>query len=388
VPVSFVPRREHLFSASRIPTHTFYFISIPVGWITSFPDPIIRPHTSMRTGFLSAALASLVIASACTDAPTASEPAVSSAQLLKAASVGAIESSNIPSPYLCTTSLMRQGGVYRYRYGRFYLHFADGVARGTSTRQFRYTLRRANGEIAASAICQIPTTEAALNLTTLFFRLSPSQVHPQAPERDGGIQCGGSQDDACALVGVTSDPDALDEEDTCDPSIHFGCDDSTTSGGQNFWHQPTDPWGEQTGGGGSPDGQNALDLKDGNDCPPCGERAPSPAEKEVMKKVLSTIWCPDAQNLLSNMLTSGSILVYTENNGRYAEWDSDTKTIYINHGLHWNADGTANEHELADSMLHEAVHALLGHVNGQSTSETHGQAFLDKMSSCGFPQMQ
>jgi hypothetical protein len=51
---------------------------------------------------------------------------------------------------------------------------------------------------------------------------------------------------------------------------------------------------------------------------------------------------------------------------------------------HWRSTtGAINGPELIDTMVHEVVHKLLGHVNGP---QRHDQAWRDKMSECGFPQ--
>jgi hypothetical protein len=121
-------------------------------------------------------------------------------------------------------------------------------------------------------------------------------------------------------------------------------------------------------------------------CPPCGERAPTDAEKQTMQSLLPQVQCTDGQNTLSQMLNNGTLLVYTQDNGLYGGWNSDTGQIFISQGRHWDASGNVNSAELIDTMVHEAVHKLLGHVNGQPAHETHGQAFKDKMAGCGFAQ--
>jgi len=146
----------------------------------------------------------------------------------------------------------------------------------------------------------------------------------------------------------------------------------------------TTDWSWEGGTGGT---ESDPDVKDGNDCPDCGERAPSATEKEKMKEVLPQIWCSDVRTRLDGMLAAGSVLVYTQENKRLGEWDSDTGIIYVNYAQHWHEDGTVSEHELADTLTHEAVHAALGHTNGMDSDFTHGPEFQDKMAECGFPQL-
>lgn len=104
-----------------------------------------------------------------------------------------------------------------------------------------------------------------------------------------------------------------------------------------------------------------------------------------MEAQLSKIACTDVRNALSSMLSAGTVLVYTDDDGRYAGWDSRSGTIFVSKGKHWLSTGL-DQDELADSMAHEGVHKILGHVYGQPDTETHGQDFNDKMAACGFPQ--
>lgn len=121
-----------------------------------------------------------------------------------------------------------------------------------------------------------------------------------------------------------------------------------------------------------------------SNCPGCGERAPTAAEKQTMEGLLSRVACEDGKSSLTSMLAGGTLQVYTDDNGLYGAWNSDNQTIYISRGKHWNATtGAVNGPELIDTMVHEVVHKLLGHVNGP---QRHDQAWKDKMSACGFPQ--
>lgn len=161
-----------------------------------------------------------------------------------------------------------------------------------------------------------------------------------------------------------------------------GCGDPYTGGGGGY----SGGVGGGGGTGGSTGGTSGtVDAKDASNCPGCGERAPTADEKKDMEAQLSDVTCTDVRDALTSMLGSGKILVYTEDDGRYAGWDSRSGTIFVSRDKHWLSSGL-DEHELADSMVHEGVHKILGHVYGQADSETHGQDFKDKMSACGFPQ--
>ncbi len=151
---------------------------------------------------------------------------------------------------------------------------------------------------------------------------------------------------------------------------------------------PGGPGGGYTGGSGggsSGGGSGGTKPKDGSGCPGCGERAPTTQELSAMQAQLSTIQCTDVRNALSAMLNSGQVLVYEQDDGRYAGWDSRSGTIFISRPRHWLSSGL-DQNELADSMVHEGVHKMLGHVYGQTGAATHGQDFNDKMAACGFPQ--
>jgi hypothetical protein len=145
------------------------------------------------------------------------------------------------------------------------------------------------------------------------------------------------------------------------------------------------------GGSGGPVGPSAdpsKQIQDDTDsaCPPCDDREPEPSEEQKMQELLPLVQCTDAQGALTQMLGDGSLRVYTSGNNLYGVWNSDTQQIYINWSKHYDSTGALNTAELIDTMVHEAVHKLLGHVNGQQSSETHGTEFRNKMSSCGFPQ--
>jgi hypothetical protein len=106
-----------------------------------------------------------------------------------------------------------------------------------------------------------------------------------------------------------------------------------------------------------------------------------------MQNLLPQVQCEDAKNTLNQMLGDGTLRVYTTGNNLYGVWNSDTQQIYVNWPKHVNpTTGALNTAELIDTMVHEAVHKLLGHANGQPSSETHGTEFRNKVASCGFPQ--
>jgi hypothetical protein len=101
-----------------------------------------------------------------------------------------------------------------------------------------------------------------------------------------------------------------------------------------------------------------------------------------MQNLLPRVQCADGRAALSTMLGDGSLMVYTQDDGRYGGWDSQTRRIYVSLPKHWLSTGVDNN-ELADTMVHEIAHRLLGHVNGP---QNHDQAWRDKMAACGFPQ--
>ncbi|WP_420130546.1 hypothetical protein [Longimicrobium sp.] len=106
-----------------------------------------------------------------------------------------------------------------------------------------------------------------------------------------------------------------------------------------------------------------------------------------MLSLLPQVQCADARNTLQQMIGAGTLRVYTTDNDAYGVWNSVTQRIYISRPMHWNPiTGAVNTAELIDTLVHEAVHKLLGHSNGQPSSETHGTAFRNKMATCGFPQ--
>jgi hypothetical protein len=192
----------------------------------------------------------------------------------------------------------------------------------------------------------------------------------------------------------------------CDPYLSLdwcggggSCATSVDGGGDGYTVQGCgEPYpgggggGGYTGGGGGGGAGGSTGgtagtaaAKDASGCPGCGERAPTAQEKSDMEAQLSKVTCTDVRNALSSMLTAGTLLVYTDDDGRYAGWDSRSGTIFVSKGKHWLSTGL-DQDELADSMAHEGVHKILGHVYGQPDTETHGQDFNDKMAACGFPQ--
>ncbi|HEU0016332.1 MAG TPA: hypothetical protein VFQ45_21815 [Longimicrobium sp.] len=232
--------------------------------------------------------------------------------------------------------------------------------------------------------------------TLLAAGCSDAGTLPEAPEAPVAAPPSGPAND------YVLDPVIVIGTPECDPYMEadWSCDDgggecmTSYSGGEaSLASCPGGTGGGGGGGGGGGTGGSTggtgtttTTKQDAAACPGCGERAPTEAEKKDMVDQLSTIACADVRNDLIGMFNNGKVLVYTKDDGRYAGWDSRTGTIFISRPRHWAPDGTVNALELADSMVHEAVHKALGHVYGQPDSETHKQAFLDKMASCGFPQ--
>lgn len=160
--------------------------------------------------------------------------------------------------------------------------------------------------------------------------------------------------------------------------------------------------GPGTGGGGTSDGTGSTGggtggtptsptepssaSKDGTGCPNCGERAPTETERTELEAQIATMQCQDVKDTLTRMLNAGTLMVYDKDDGHWGSWNSSTQRIYVSRTRHWGADGTVKRRELGDTMAHEGVHKLLGHVNGMSADAAHDQAFKDKMASCGFPQ--
>lgn len=80
-----------------------------------------------------------------------------------------------------------------------------------------------------------------------------------------------------------------------------------------------------------------------------------------MDNLVQQVQCTDGRSTLSQMLRDGSLRVYTEGNTLYGSWNSDTQEIYINWTKHLST-GALDTVELVDTMVHEAVHKLLGHI--------------------------
>lgn len=185
--------------------------------------------------------------------------------------------------------------------------------------------------------------------------------------------CGGS---------APGDGECMTDAGDSDLQFTSGC----YSGGGG---SPTGPGGGGGGGGTGPGTPSSDPWKQfqediGWHCPGCGERAPTPAEKTTMEGLLSGVTCPDGKSTLTTMLGDGSIQVYSGDNGLYGAWDSNTQRIYISRAKHWDpATGAVNGPELTDTMVHEVVHKLLGHVNGP---QRHDEEWKNKMAACGFPQ--
>jgi hypothetical protein len=103
-----------------------------------------------------------------------------------------------------------------------------------------------------------------------------------------------------------------------------------------------------------------------------------------MEAQLSSVTCADGRQALEAAFAAQTVLVYTQDDGRYGSYDSSSGLIYVSRPKHWLSTGL-DSHELADTLVHEIVHKLLGHTNGQTG--THATAeFRNKMASCGFPQ--
>jgi hypothetical protein len=104
-----------------------------------------------------------------------------------------------------------------------------------------------------------------------------------------------------------------------------------------------------------------------------------------MEALLEDVMCPDGKQALQSALAAGTMLVYTLDDGRWGSYDSETGLTYISRPKHWLATGV-DQLELADTMVHEIVHKLLGHENGTAHTDAHDQEFKNKMAVCGFPQ--
>lgn len=150
--------------------------------------------------------------------------------------------------------------------------------------------------------------------------------------------------------------------------------------------------GKPGGGGGASEpgaetsgGSTKSSTDDVSGCPECGERQPTPEEKAAMETQLANVTCADGKQALMAAFAAQRVLIYTLDDGRYGSYDSDTGLTYVSRPRHWLTAGL-DAHELGDTLVHEVVHKLLGHTNGQPTHETHGADFETKMASCGFPQ--
>jgi hypothetical protein len=178
--------------------------------------------------------------------------------------------------------------------------------------------------------------------------------------------------------GEPTDPELTTTVNSCPPGSGGGTAGPGGDGGSGG-----------TGGiGGSTgtDPSKQLEEDAAAACPPCNDRPPTVAEAQTMESLLVDVQCTDGRSTLSQMLRDGSLRVYTEGNTHYGVWNSNTRQIYINWAKHVDSTGALDTHELADTMVHEAVHKLLGHLNGQPHTEVHGEEFRNKMATCGFTQ--
>jgi hypothetical protein len=177
---------------------------------------------------------------------------------------------------------------------------------------------------------------------------------------------------------------------TSTPRQPAGGDFTTLSscppGGDPGGGDPRGGSGGDSGGTSGTDPSKQLEDDASAACPPCDDGPPTAAEAQIMESLLDEVQCTDGRSTLSQMLHDGSLRVYTQGNTLYGVWNSETQQIYINWPKHVDSTGALDTHELADTMVHEAVHKLLGHVNGEPSTETHGDEFRNKMASCGFPQ--
>lgn len=238
----------------------------------------------------------------------------------------------------------------------------------------------------------LPFLRVGIILFALISAACTDSTLPESPA-PGLIKASGAGPSQAYLlepivVVGTCDPymslDWCGEGESCATSLEAdtgyavqGCGEGSSGGGGGG--------GGSGPGGGTGGTTNTAAPKDASACPGCGERAPTTDEARDMEAQLANVTCGDVRDALRSMLGSGKVLVYTEDDGRYAGWDSRSGTIFVSRDKHWLSTGL-DASELADSMVHEGVHKLLGHVYGQPDAETHGQDFKDRMAACGFPQ--
>lgn len=238
---------------------------------------------------------------------------------------------------------------------------------------------------------------------------SPTAPHPGIPPGDSDVAPRFSVDgstEGCVSDGFCVLPPISVGGGECDPWMDAnGCEDPND--GECLEAQPVTGLDSSSvstcGGGGSGVGGDGGGTSGGTAdsgadpskqtqddteaaCPGCDDREPTAAEAQIMENLLTEVRCADGLLALQQMLGNGSLRVYTTGNSLYGAWDSDAGEIYINWPKHVDNTGTLNTEELIDTMVHEVVHKLLGHINDDPWAETHASEFRDKMASCGFPQ--
>ncbi|HYJ81048.1 MAG TPA: hypothetical protein VEW03_15655 [Longimicrobiaceae bacterium] len=267
------------------------------------------------------------------------------------------------------------------------------MAKQSNTTTFRYVLPTASGEIAGAASCVIPGSQGAIALTARFFRLAPDQVRPDHPvQGEVQILCG-TEKDACPIAGVTGTAKQLKEDDTCDPTIHFGCEDDP--GGAGDGTVGGDSWGEDTGSDDdddpeeeepacTPDANGTVcETEDRPECKrvvagsdTCVTRDPTEDEWERLKAIIdrmttSSEYCRGAKEQAQAMYAAGRI------GGRIRLWDGRNYEPGTNQKrMIWGRNGSDERGRTMelDSYLafstrslvaHESLHAYLSANNVQ-----------------------
>lgn len=277
-------------------------------------------------------------------------------------------------PYTCTVAAVDERGSFQSRHAT--IRFASAEQHPEGARR-SYLYRGYSGtDLVLVARCVIPATEAAARRMDRAFRVG------RGGEDTGSFTTMGCvpADKGCTLapvvvtacVGGATYP-------ACDDGVeadHDICSDFGGCGGGGGWS-----WSGGSSGGG---GGVTTSSDGGPACPTCNPRAPTEPEEKDMERQLQTVLCADVRATLQSMLPS-MIRVYTADDGRWGSYDSETGIIYVSRSKHWLSTGL-DEAELADTLVHEVVHRLMGHYNGQPHGEAHAQDFRDRMAMCGFPQ--
>lgn len=124
------------------------------------------------------------------------------------------------------------------------------------------------------------------------------------------------------------------------------------------------------------------------DCPPCGERFPTPDELTDIENALDKMdSCQDIQSALSTT----PIYIFTDDvaadtaGGVHVLYDNGETEIYISEDV-WDLSGGQFEAELFNKLKHEGTHEVLWR-DAESTedwlsSDYHGDAFLSKFETC------